>query len=247
MKVWKYIKKKVGEGPFHFTLLDPDREKQTIEGILKISQTAFEAGTDAILLGGSTSIEKELLDSIILSIKDLKTGLPIILFPSSVGYLSEYADAVLFMSLLNSTDVRFVIREPAKGVLIIEKMGIEPISMGYIIIEPGMTVGKIGKAELIRKDDIPSAVKYGIVAQNWGMKMVYLEAGSGSPISVPNDMIKAVKSKLTRTVLIVGGGITDGATAIEKIRAGANAIVTGTIAERDIKRLKEIISAIKQV
>ena len=197
-------------------------------------------------MGGSTPIEKELLDNVILRTKELKTGLPIILFPSSTGYLSEYADAVLFMSLLNSTDIRFVIREPAEGALIIEDMGLEPISMGYIIIEPGMAVGRIGKAELVKKEDVISAMKYAIAAQNFGMKMVYLETGSGSPTSVSNEMIKAVKSKLTRTVLIVGGGIKDATTAKEKIKAGADAIDTGTVAENNTQRLKEIISAIKQ-
>jgi phosphoglycerol geranylgeranyltransferase len=76
------------------------------------------------------------------------------------------------------------------------------------------------------------------------MKFVYLEAGSGSPLPVPNEMIRAVKKEIS-VPLIVGGGIKNASIAKEKIEAGADIIVTGNIIERDVNRLKEIISVIK--
>jgi len=235
--------KKLKEEKLHFTLLDPDKDNELKPADL--AMIADMAGTDAILVGGSSPITKTKLDQTIRQIKK-RTELPVILFPSSVGYLSSLADAVFYMSLLNSNDPRYIIREPAKGAPIIKKMGIEPISMGYLVIEPGMTVGKVGKAELIKRDDVKSAVEYAIHAQYLGIKFFYLETGSGSPEPVPAKMIKAVKKEIDIPV-IVGGGISTPKIAREEIKAGADIIVTGTSLEKgEIKQVQEIISAIKK-
>ncbi|RLF61293.1 MAG: geranylgeranylglyceryl/heptaprenylglyceryl phosphate synthase [Thermoplasmata archaeon] len=243
MKTLDYIYKKLTENPIHFTLIDP--EKQPPEDAGEIAKIAENAGTDLIMVGGSTITSQQMVDETVLKIKE-NTSLPVVLFPTAAKYLSRYADAIFFMSLLNSKNVRHVIREQALGSLIVKEYKLEPISMGYIVVEPGMKVAEKGEAEVIKKDDIKTAIGFALAAQYLGMRLIYLEAGSGAPSPVSNKMISKVKETVD-IPLIIGGGIRDANTAKEKIKAGADIIVTGTIVEEKNreKKLREIIRAIK--
>ncbi len=243
MKIEEYIKNSLKKKPLHFTLIDPDKQEPLRAG--ELARIAADAGSDAIMVGGSTIPSQDVVDEAVKEIKK-NTDLPVILFPSGAKLLSKYADALFFMSLLNSRNLDYVIREHVKGSHFVKHSGIEPISMGYVIVEPGMTAGRQGEADLIRKDDIQTAVGYALASQYLGMKFFYLEAGSGAPESVPNEMIKAVKENID-IPLIVGGGIRDAKTAREKIHAGADIIVTGTIVEKDgVKEdLETMIKTIK--
>ncbi len=244
MKVIEYIEERVREGKVHMTLIDP--AKQSPEDAGRIAYEAYLAGTDAIMIGGSTDLSIENVDSTVMKIRDV-VDLPIILFPSGAHVISRYAHALYFMSLLNSTSIEFLIRQQVKGAPLVKKLGIEPIPMGYIIVEPGMTVGRVGKAEVIRRDRPEDAAAYALAAQYLGMRLVYLEAGSGAPEPVPADMIRIVKESID-IPLIVGGGIRSAEKAREIVEAGADIIVTGTLVEsvKNVKEaLSEIINAIK--
>jgi len=184
------------------------------------------------------------------TVKAVKSScnLPVILFPAIAGALSEYADAVFFMSLLNSRDINYIITNQAIGAPLVHKHGIEAISMAYLVIEPGGTAGWIGDARLIPRDKPEIAVAYALAAKYLGMHYIYLEAGSGADKPVPAEMITAVKRNVVTNKVIVGGGIRDRKTARERIKAGADMIVTGTIVEEveDIReKIEEIVSAIK--
>ena len=245
MSITKDILKKLGNKKLHFSLLDP--EDQTPEEAGKLAKLAEEAGSSAMMVGGSTLVSAEQVDETVKAIKS-NSKLPVILFPSGAKFLSKYADAIFFMSLLNSRNLDFVIREHVQGAPFIKHVGIEPIPMGYLIVEPGMTAGKMGQVDLVKKDDIQTAVGYGLATEFLGMNFFYLEAGSGAPEPVSNEMIAAVKQS-TSIPLVVGGGIRDAKTAKEKIAAGADIIVTGTAFEKDKnldKTLKEIIKAIQE-
>jgi len=185
----------------HFSLIDPDKQNPEIAG--SIAKTAEEAGSSAIMVGGSTLVSQKQVDDTVKAIKG-DTDLPVILFPSGARFLSKYADAVFFMSLLNSRNLDYVIREHVKGAPFVKHSGVEPISMGYVIVEPGMTAGRIGEVDLIKKDDIETAVGYALASQYLGMELFYLEAGSGASSPVSNRMIKAVKQSID-IPLIVGG------------------------------------------
>ena len=179
--------------PLHFSLIDPDKQRPEHAG--SIAKTAEDAGSSAIMVGGSTLLSSKQVDETVKAIKQ-NTDLPVILFPSAAKLLSKYADAVFFMSLLNSRNIDYVIREHAKGSQFVQSSGLEPISMGYVIVEPGMTAGRRGEAELIKRDDIETAIGYALASQYLGMRFFYLEAGSGAPHPVSNEMIAAVKESI---------------------------------------------------
>lgn len=233
------------DGAAHLTLIDPD--SQSPEAAAKIAAEASAGGTDAIMVGGSTGAGGTKLDQTLLAIKE-QADLPTILFPSDTGGLNKHADAMFFMTLLNSRDVTYLITHQALGAPLIKKYGIEPIPMAYIIIAPGGTVGWVGDAKLIPREKPELAVAYALAAKYLGMRWVYLEAGSGAEKSVPPIMVKAVKEAIGDTKLIVGGGIKDGKTAKECADAGADAIVTGTAVEGgDVQtKIEEFVRAIKK-
>jgi len=243
MNVNNYLKERIAKGTIHFTLLDPD--KQPVGEAAAIAKRAKEAGTDAIMIGGSTDVTQSNLDETAKAIKKA-CDLPTIYFPSGAHAISGHCDAIFFMSMVNSTDIGMVIGEQVKGSLITRKLNLEPISMGYIIVEPGMKVGEVGHANPIKRDDLRTAMAYALACEYLGMSFVYLEAGSGADRPVPPEMIKAVKEILS-VPLIVGGGIRTPAAAEAARLAGADAVVTGTFVERcsDDSELKNVIKASK--
>lgn len=245
MNVYESLLELRTHGRLHMTLLDPD--KQSAEQAGRLAANADESGTDAIMIGGSTGVTQEKVDATLLAIK-AAVKVPTILFPASAGNLSRHADALYFMSLLNSRDPRLIVGEQRKAAPLVHSWGLETIPMAYLVVEPGMRAGEIGRAELIPRKEPGVAVQYALAAEMFGMKLVYLEAGSGAPEPVPEAMIRAVR-KAIGIPLIVGGGILTPGAAGMVARAGADIVVTGTIVERskDGGALRRIIEAVKAV
>ncbi len=243
MTVKQYLLDKVAKGTIHFALIDPD--KQPAEEAGNIARRMRDAGTDAILIGGSTGVTSENLASTAKAIKE-QSGLPVIHFPSGPKALSNEVDAILYMCMMNSMDISKVIGYQVMAAPYLKKLGIETISMGYVIVEPGMKVGEVGKANLVKRDDYQTAVSYGLAAEMYGMSMFYLEAGSGADRPVPPEMIRAVKSAIS-IPLIVGGGIRTPEAAEAARKAGADVVVTGTLLERcdDCSYLESVVKAAK--
>jgi phosphoglycerol geranylgeranyltransferase len=244
MVVLANILEKVREGTLHFTLIDPEKQNPDTAGEMALEAT--EGGTDAILLGGSIGVMQSDLDNTILAIKE-KTSLPTILFPGDVSGMSRHADAILFMSLLNSRNPYFIMGAQVAGAPVLKRMGVVAIPMGYLIIEPGGMAGYVGDARLVPRAKPEVAAAYALAAQYLGMKLIYLEGGSGIKEPVPPEMISIVKSQVDIPV-IVGGGIRSGKEAKRAAEAGADIIITGTIVEDtgDVRRkIEELTGAIK--
>jgi len=246
-KVEEYLLNKLkAEGPLHMTLLDPEKVDPTNVSIL--AQKVEEAGTNAVMVGGSTVASSRDLDDVVKVLK--KTlRIPIILFPNNVSGISPYADAIWFMSLLNSSDPYFLIGTQALGAPLVKKYGLESIPMGYIIVGSGGAAGLIGRANCIPYDKPEIAAIYALAAQCLGMRFVYLEAGSGAKKPIPPSMVSVVREALDCN-LVVGGGIKDGDVAAELAKAGADIIVTGTLVEENrgnTAKIREITKSLHKV
>ncbi len=227
------------DGAIHITLIDPE-EENTSSASKKVAE-AEKGGTSAIMVGGSTAVSTSHLDDITLAIKKT-VNVPVILFPSNLTGISRFADAIWFMSLLNSTNPYFITTAQALGAPLVKTYGLEPLPMGYIIIGKGGAAGLIGQAHLIPYHMPKVAAAYALAAQYLGMHFIYLEAGSGAEKSAPQELIKLVRGTVSLP-LIVGGGITNENTAKQIVKAGADIIVTGTLVEKT-SSIEEKISAI---
>jgi phosphoglycerol geranylgeranyltransferase len=227
-------------GAAHLTLIDPD--KQTPRDAGEIAEKAYEGGTDAIMVGGSIGAAGSFLEDTVREIKN-SSDLPVVLFPSSVAGLCELADAVFFMSLLNSRDISYVIGNQALGAPLVMRYHLEPLPMAYLIIEPGGTAGWVGDAKKIPRDKPELAVAYALAGRYFGMRFVYLEAGSGADESVPPEIVRLVKGAIGDVYVVVGGGIRSGTTARAMVEAGADMIVTGTAVEKS----HDVTSFVRQI
>ena len=228
-RVQAYLEEQLRSGPLHFTLIDPD--KSPGEKAASIARGAVELGSHAILLGGSTGISRAVMGATATAVKNA-VPVPVIIFPEGEGSLAGEADAILFMSLLNSRRLDLVIRTHARVAPAIRAMGLEAIPLGYLVVAPGMRVGEVGEADVVARDDPAAAVGFALAAEYLGMRYVYLEAGSGAPNPVPAPIVEAVRSVLS-IPLVVGGGIRTGADARALLDAGASILVTGTITEEE--------------
>jgi len=244
-KVFNAIKKQSAAGRAgYWVLLDPDDflPKQAAD----IACHAQDAGADALLVGGSL-IHTDHFDDFVQSIKK-KSSLPVILFPGDSTQLSRHADAILFLSLISGRNPVNLIGEHVKAAPLIREYGIEPISTAYMLVESGSvtSVEFMSNTRPLPRNKPMIAAAHALAAQYMGMSMVYLEAGSGAPQPVPDDMIKLVRSYVDIPV-IVGGGIRDAKTAKAKLRAGADIIVTGNLLRRKngLSVMKEIARVVK--
>lgn len=219
----------IADGAAHLTLIDPDYQSPSEAGMM--ARAAAAGGTDAIMVGGSVGASGSVLEETVAQIKE-QTELPVILFPSSAAGLCRSADAVFFMSLLNSRSTSYIIENQVLGAPLVMRYNLEPMPMAYIIVEPGGTVGWVGDARTIPRNKPEIAAAYALAAKYLGMRMVYLEAGSGAETPVPLEMVRTVKRVLGENLLVVGGGVRSGAAAAELVGAGANLIVTGTAVEK---------------
>jgi phosphoglycerol geranylgeranyltransferase len=245
--VFEYLintKNKKGAG--YLVLIDPD--KQDIESASVFASQSVEAGVDALLVG-SSFLMSDRLDDVVKNVKDI-SGLPVIISPGASNHISRYADAILFLSLISGRNPEFLIGEHVKAAPTIKRHGIEPIPTGYMLVEGGSctSVQFISATLPIPRDKSDIAVAHAIAAEMLGMKCVYLECGSGSPQSVPNEMITAIKEQIAIPV-IVGGGIVKPEMANEKVKAGADFIVTGNILEKEgnISLMREFADAIHSI
>jgi len=231
------------KGRLHFSLIDPDKQSAREAG--RMAYNCERYGSDAIMVGGSTVPDRETAYRTIVEIKK-NSRLPVIIFPNSARTIPENADYIFFMDFLNSTELEFKREQHMLGARLVKKWGIKPIPMGYIVVSTSSkptTVETKMKLDVIGENDTEKAVNYAIYAECMGMRCIYLDAGSNPEKPVPDEMIKAVR-KAVDIPIIVGGGIKTPEEAIKKIRAGANVIVTGSILEENLERLKEIVDAV---
>jgi len=245
---YEYLIKKINnEGALHFSLIDPDPLRQGPIKAAKMAKYAEEAGTDAILIGGSTICDQNFVDKTIQTIKG-KVEVPIIIFLGGISNISQYADAIFFMSLLNSSDPYSIVGQQALASFTIKSFNLEHISMAYLIIEPGGSAGWIGNAKLLPRKKPKLTAAYALAAEMFGFKIIYLEAGSGSE-KIPIEHIKTCSSILNIPI-ITGGGVDCKEDAKAFVEAGADIIVMGTFIENHILKdngnsLKEVIDEIK--
>jgi len=244
-RVEKYLLNKIRQdGAVHITLLDP--EKALPETAAKTAREAEKSKTAAIMVGGSTVTSTLQLEKTVKAIKKA-VGIPVILFPNNITGICRYADAIWFMSLLNSSDPYFIIGAHVLGAPLVKKFGLEPLPLGYVIVGEGGAASVMGRAFPIPFNRPELAVAHALAAEYLGMRFVYLEAGSGVKQSVPPSMIKMVKSMVT-IPLVVGGGIRSGEQVKKIVSAGADIVVTGNVTEEEGNmrdKLRELVKNVK--
>ncbi|MFH1307212.1 MAG: geranylgeranylglyceryl/heptaprenylglyceryl phosphate synthase [Candidatus Micrarchaeota archaeon] len=240
-KIEKYLLEALDKkGALLAALIDP-LDYPTLDNAVKAGALAAEAGADYILVGGSTGVGGELLDKVVKEIKS-QISIPLILFPGNVTTVSKYADAVYFMSLLNSRNPYWISGAQTLAAPVVKQLGIEAMPVGYIVIQPGGTVGWVGEAKLIPRTKPSLAAAMALAAQYMGMHFVLTDAGSNPAEGpIPVEMAKTVSSTIS-IPYIIGGGVRTPEQASSLVKAGADILQVGTALEGGADVTKKISS-----
>ncbi len=216
------------QGAGFLVLLDPDNEPPPALG--EKARRCQEAGVDALLIGGSTNIHNG-FQAAVEAIKG-RCDLPLIIFPGSAQQLSAQADALLLLSLISGRNPRWLIEEHVQAAPVIKRYGLETIPTGYLLVSSGTSteVERVSGTQPLPRNDAQLAAAHALAGQYLGMKLIYLEAGSGASESVPDELIAAVRREVDLP-LIVGGGLRAPEEAAAKVAAGADFVVVGTALE----------------
>ncbi|MBN2103989.1 geranylgeranylglyceryl/heptaprenylglyceryl phosphate synthase [bacterium] len=235
------IKKKRGAG--YLVLIDPD--KKEMRELVCLAKQCEASDVDGLLIGGSLLFET-VFDHCVKKIKEA-VSIPVILFPGNSRQVSGSADAILFMTMISGRNAHYLIGEQVISAPIVRSLNLEAIPTGYMLIESGKTTAAefMSNSQPIPRHKPEIAVATAMAGELLGLKMLYLEAGSGADKPVPDNMIREVV-KSVRIPVIVGGGIRDPQIARDKVLAGADFIVTGTVMEdmANHSMLKEFAKAV---
>lgn len=232
------------DGITFFGLIDPLQE---VETSLEYATAFEEGGADVILIGGSLGVSETLVDKVVKRIKE-KLSLPVMLFPGNINGVSTEADALYFMSLMNSQNPYWITGAQALAAPNIVKSGIEAIPTSLLIVEPGEAVGWVGEARplLTHKPDLATA--YAVAGKLLGHRMTILERGSGAPGPAPPEMFTQVREAVGHPVICAGS--CKNLKQIEQtVKAGADGIhIASQIENSDYpeKKAERIIRATKE-
>lgn len=236
-------KKRTGRKSFA-VLIDPDKANESnMELIIHLS---LAARVDYFLVGGSLVIS-DYLDECLQLIKK-RCAIPTILFPGSPSQVSKYADALLYLSLISGRNAELLIGQHVVSAPNVKKSGLEIMPTGYMVIDGGAptTVSYISNASPIPADKNEIAMCTAMAGEMLGMKLIYMDSGSGARIAITESMIEKVAESIS-VPLIIGGGITDPEKAYLNCRAGADVIVVGNAIEKDASLIKEMADAVHSV
>ena len=236
-------KKKKGQRSFA-VLIDPDNVNAG--KIDELTGLAVDAGVDYLLVGGSLVISNH-LDEVVQHIRR-NCSIPVILFPGTPSQVSRYADGLLYLSLISGRNPELLIGQHVISAPAVRSSGLEIISTGYMVIDGGAptTVSYISNAVPIPADKNEIALCTALAGEMLGMKLIYMDAGSGAKRPITESMIEKV-AQVIEVPLVIGGGILDPEKAYRNCKAGADMIVIGNAIEKDASLIKEMSAAIHSV
>ncbi len=221
--------RELDDHPLLSVLIDPV-DYPSEDDAVKTAVAAAEGGADAVAVGGSIGAQGQLLDYVVKCIKE-KTQTPVILFPGNIATLTPHADALFFLSLLNSRNPYWLSQAQMLAAPSIRQMKVEPLPVGYIVVEPGGTVGYVGDANVVPRHKPAIAAAIALAGEYAGSRFIFTDAGSASPLGpVPTTIAKAISS-VVNVPYIVAGGIRTPQQAADLVAAGADWIQIGTAVE----------------
>lgn len=222
-------------------LLDPD--KAAPHHLDQIVRNAEAAGVDFFFVGGSLVVSAH-LESTVQAVKK-RSRIPVILFPGAASHITPSADALLYLSLISGRNPELLIGQHVLSAPAVKRSGLEVLPTGYMVVDGGVptTVSYISNAAPLPHNKPDIAVCTALAGELLGLKLIYMDAGSGALQPVTPEMIEAVATQIA-VPLIIGGGIRDAQKAYLAAKAGADVVVVGNILEQQPSLIKEMAAAV---
>ncbi len=224
-------------------LLDPDKLPET--KLSRFISLMNSTSPDFILVGGSL-ISSGDMEKILTELSE-KTFAPKIIFPGNGLHVFPQADGILLLSLISGRNAEFLIGQHVISAPALRRSGLEILPTGYILVDGGKptTVSYISNTTPVPHDKPDVAACTAMAGEMLGLKLIYLDAGSGARQAVSPEMIREVR-KATNAPLMVGGGIDTAEKASAAFSAGADTIVIGNALEKDPDFLLELAEVVRK-
>ncbi len=242
MNIYQHIIKKSAEGKKQFAILvDPDKENE--DSLETLCELANQHKVDYLFVGGSLLTQDCLSDCI--EVIKLHTQIPVVLFPGDNLQINSHADAILFLSLISGRNPDLLIGKHVISAPILKEAGLEIISTGYMLIDGGTpsSVSYMSNTTPIPANKRDIAVCTAMAGEMLGLKLIFMDAGSGAINPVSEAVVSAVKKSID-IPLIIGGGVRSAEKAKALFDAGADVIVVGNAIEGNKELIREIAAVI---
>lgn len=236
-------RKALGQKSFA-VLIDPDKvNNHNLDALIGM---ATDARVDYFLVGGSLVISS-FLDECLQLIRQ-SCQIPTVLFPGSPSQVSKYADALLYLSLISGRNPELLIGQHVVSAPFVKKSGLEIMPTGYMVVDGGAptTVSYISNASPLPSDKNEIALCTAMAGEMLGMKLIYMDAGSGAKKAISESMIETVAHNIS-IPLIIGGGIVEPEKAYLNCKAGADVIVVGNAIEKDPSLIRDMAAAVHSI
>jgi phosphoglycerol geranylgeranyltransferase len=241
--IYPYLHRLKKENKKSFALLiDPDKQQK--EDLINLVKQATGEGVDFFFVGGSLLTNGN-LEECILTIK-ANSAIPVVLFPGNGLMVNKNADAILLLSLISGRNPEMLIGKHVEAAPSLKRSKLEVIPTGYMLIESGKptSVSYMSNTTPIPADKADIAACTAMAGEMLGMKLIFMDGGSGAQASVQPEMIQMVSANV-EVPIVVGGGIRTAQMAFEKLQAGADVIVVGNAVEKDPSLLSDIVKTVK--
>ena len=242
MNIYNHILASKKEGKKLFALLiDPD--KQDKSALISVIEKAKSAKADFFFVGGSL-LTNDSLDSCLSTLKE-HADIPIVLFPGNAMQVNDKADGILFLSLISGKNAEMLIGKQVITAPILKQSSLEVLPTGYMLIDSGnpTTVSYMSNTTPIPNDKNAVAACTAMAGEMLGLKLIFMDGGSGAENPISEQMIAAVRQAVDCPI-IIGGGISSGDKAIINCKAGTDIIVVGNAIEKDENLITEIANAV---
>jgi putative glycerol-1-phosphate prenyltransferase len=222
-------------------LVDPDKARR--DALLHLTDLADGCNVDFIFVGGSLVLHDTWAECI--EVIKSNCSIPLVLFPGSNKQIDPRADALLLLSLISGRNAEWLINQHVEAAFTLKQSGLEIIPTGYLLIDGGKetSVTYVSQTRPIPSDKSDIAAATALAGEQLGMKLIYMDAGSGALKPVPSKMIRAVKREVHLPV-IVGGGLDTETKARAACAAGADVVVIGNALEKEPKLLRSLSAAV---
>lgn len=244
MNIYQHIIKKSAEGKKQFAILvDPDKENE--DSLETLCELANQHKVDYLFVGGSLLTQDCLSDCI--EVIKLHTQIPVVLFPGDNLQINSHADAILFLSLISGRNPDLLIGKHVISAPILKEAGLEIIPTGYMLIDGGTpsSVSYMSNTTPIPANKRDIAVCTAMAGEMLGLKLIFMDAGSGALNPVSEAVVSAVKKSID-IPLIIGGGVRSAEKAKALFDAGADVIVVGNAIEGNKELIGEIAAIINR-
>ncbi len=236
MSIHQKLKRSFDQGHKRIALLvDPDKMPADLPGLLARAEAA---GMGLVLVGGSL-----VFHSVEAAIEQVKrhTRLPVVIFPGSLLQISDKADGIMLLSLISGRNADFLIGNHVVAAPFLRASQLEILPTGYMLIEGGRTtsVEYMSNTRPIPRDKPEIAMSTAMAGEMLGLRLIYMDAGSGAAHPVPEATIRAVKGCIG-VPLVVGGGLRSAEAVAKAFAAGADMVVVGTAIEQDPSFLDQL-------